>query len=116
MRKAIESLYDSTCTVIEYQKVRKENKSTGFDEVPVLKDIPCRLSYSNITNTNITDKGAAQVVQIIKVFLAPDINIKPGSKLSITKDGHTQDFKSSGEPAMYDSHQEIVLELFKGWS
>jgi hypothetical protein len=115
-RKAIESLYDGTCTITEHQKVKKENKSTGFQEVPVLKDVPCRLSFKTINNTNSTETGASAVVQIAKVFLAPEIKVKPGSKLSVTQNGVTTEYKSSGEPAFYSTHQEIVLELFKGWA
>jgi hypothetical protein len=114
-RKAIESLYDGKCTITEHQKVKKENKSTGFQDVVVLHDEPCRLSFKTINNTNQTDTAAA-VVQIAKVFLAPEIQVKPGSKLTITQNDVTTDYKSSGKPAFYSTHQEIILELFDRWS
>ena len=115
-RKAIESLYDGKCTITEHQKIKKENKSTGFQDVVVLECEPCRLSFKTINNTNRTDTAASAVVQITKVFLAPEIRVKPGSKLAITQNGVTTEYKSSGEPAFYSTHQEIVLELFKGWA
>lgn len=114
-RKAIESLYDGKCTITEHQKVQKENKSTGFQDVIVQEEIPCRLSFNTVNNANQTET-AASIVQITKVFLAPEIQVKPGSKLTITQNGVTTDYKSSGEPAFYSTHQEIVLELFKGWA
>ena len=115
-RKAIESLYDGKCTITEYQKVKKENKSTGFQEVIMLENVACRLSFKTINNTNQTDTSASAVVQIAKVFLAPEIQVKPGSKLTITQNNVTTDYKSSGKPAFYSTHQEIVLELFNGWA
>lgn len=115
-RKAIELLYFDKCTITEYQKVKKENKSTGFEEVVVLEEEPCRLSYKNVTNTNQTETAASSVVQITKVFLSPEIKVKPGSKLTVTHKGVTVEYKNSGEPAIYDTHQELVLELFKGWA
>jgi hypothetical protein len=115
-RKAIESLYDGKCTITEHQKIKKEDKSTGFQDVVVLTDQPCRLSFKTITNTNQTDTAASAVVQITKVFLAPEIQVKPGSKLTITQNDVTTEYKSSGEPAFYSTHQEIVLELFDRWS
>lgn len=51
-RKAIESMYEGTCTITEHQKVQKDNKSTGFQDVIVQEDIPCRLSFKTINNTN----------------------------------------------------------------
>ena len=116
VRKALESLYSGTCTITEHQKVKKENKSTGFQDVVVHEDIPCRLSFSTINTTNSTGGGASAVSQSVKVFLASDIQVKPGSKLTITQNDVTTEYKSSGEPAFYTTHQEIVLELFEGWA
>lgn len=114
-RKALEKLYTDTCTVIEYQEYQKANKSTGHHEVPVLENQPCKLSYESANSASDTE-SASVLVQTVKVFLAPEINVKAGSKLSITRKGITTDYKNSGEPARYDTHQEITLELFKGWS
>ena len=114
-RKVIESLYDGKCTITEHQKVKKENKSTGFQDVMVHEDIPCRLSFKTINNTNQTETSASAVVQITKVFLSPEIQVKPGSKLTITQNDVTTEYKSSGEPAFYSTHQEIILELFERW-
>lgn len=114
-RKAIESLYDGKCTITEHQKVKKENGSTGFQDVVVLEDEPCRLSFKTINSTNQGDTASA-VVQVTKVFLAPEVKVNPGSKLTITQNDVTTDYQSSGKPAHYTTHQEIVLELFAGWA
>lgn len=115
-RKAIESMYDGTCTIIERQKVKLPNKSTGFKDIVVLEDIPCRLSFKTITNTNQAETGVSTVVQVTKVFIAPEIQVKPGSKLTITQNDVTTEYKSSGQPAIYTTHQEIELELFERWA
>lgn len=115
VRKAIESTYTGTCTITEYQSYKKENKSTGHKEVVVLENQPCKLSFSKITNSN-QGEAAAMVIQTAKVFIAPEIQVKPGSKLTITQNGVTTEYKNSGEPAIYQTHQEIILELFKGWA
>ena len=73
------------------------------------------ISFKSSDNTD-NSESASALSQTIKVFLAPEVNVKPGSKLSITRNGVTTDYKNSGEPARYDTHQEITLELFKGWS
>ena len=114
-RKAVESLYDGICTISEYQKIKKENMSTGFAEVVVVENQPCRMSYKTVNSANQTDTASA-ITQAIVVYLSPDILVKPGSKLTITQNGVTTAYKNSGEPAVYSTHQEIPLELFKGWS
>lgn len=116
VRKAIESLYDATCTITEHQKVKKENKSTGFVESVVVENQPCRISFKTINSTTSTESGASALVSVVKLFIAPEINVKPGSKITVTQNNVTTDYQNSGEPAYYSTHQEIILELFKGWS
>ena len=81
VQKALETLYTGTCTIIEHQKVKKSNGSTGFQDVVVLENQPCRLSFKTINNTNSTENAASSIVQITKVFLTPEIKVNPGSKL-----------------------------------
>lgn len=115
-RKAIEFLYEHSCTVIEYVKVKDPvTKQTGMKEMPVLENKPCKLSFSSTKSTQQTE-SANQVTQVIKLFVAPEVEIKEGSKLIITHNGKVSEYKNSGVPSVYPTHQEIVLELFKGWS
>ncbi len=115
-RTAVERLYDGKCTVTEQRKVIKANMSTGFVETAVLEDQPCRLSYRTIANTNPFESAASAVTQVTVLFISPDIEIKPGSKITVTQNGVTTDYEKSGEPARYATHQEIVLDLFRGWA
>ncbi|MFL8266613.1 hypothetical protein Q3326_11430, partial [Clostridioides difficile] len=81
-RKAIEMLYRDKCTIVEYQPIKDPvTKRTNNKEVIVLENQPCKLSYKNITST--TDEKVAKLVQTIKLFISPNINIKAGSKLII---------------------------------
>lgn len=114
-RKVIESLYTGRCTASEYQEYTKLNKSTGHREVIVLEDQPCRLSFKTIASADQSGTGAT-LKQTVKLMLSPEVKITPGSKLSVTQNGVTVEYKCSGEPAVYSSHQEIILELWKGWA
>lgn len=115
-RKAMELLYEHSCTVVEYTKVKDSiSKITGMKEVPVLENQPCKLSFSTSKSTNQTE-SANQVIQVIKLFISPEITIKEGSKFVITHNGKVSEYKNSGVPSLFPTHQEIVLELFKGWS
>lgn len=115
-RKAQESLYNGFCTITEHQKITDvRSKLTSFEDVVVLENQPCRLSFSTNTTTNQT-KSAADVNQTTKLFISPDITVKPNSKLTITQAGTTTDYTYSGVPAVYDTHQEIILELFERWA
>ncbi len=117
-RKAIESMYEYTCTIQEYKSVKDlVTKLTSKKEITVLEDQACNISYQNVKNANSTE-SATVITQVIKLIIAPEIVIKPGSKLIITdkRNRNVSEYKNSGVPAVYSSHQEIVLELFKGWA
>lgn len=115
-RKAIESLYDSTCNIIEYHEVQNENKSTGFKEIVVVENQPCKLSFETLSTVNNQEDNASEKIISTKLFISPDILINPGSKISITYKDTTTDYKFSGKPAIYDTHQEIMLEIFDRWA
>lgn len=115
-RKAIEATYFGNLTVTEMKKGKDErSKLTKSEPVIVLENQPCKLSFETLKAAVQTD-SAATVSQITKLFVSPDVTIKAGSKLTITQDGITADYAYSGIPAVYPTHQEIILELFERWA
>ena len=113
-RKAIEKGYIGTFTVTEHKKVTKPNHTTGFSDVDVLMDQPCRLSFSS--SPAAADGDIAEIGQTVKLFFAPEVTVKEGSKITVTQNGVTTAYKQSGTPAVYSTHTEILLELFRGWA
>lgn len=110
-RKATEMFYEHTCTIKGFESVKDPvSKVTKKQEVVLLENQPCRLSHSNVRSTDQTDSNAS-VQQVIKLFIAPEIIVKEGSRIFIEYEGRTTEFKHSGRPAVYPSHQEIILEV-----
>lgn len=114
VRKAFEKGYIGTFTVTEHRKVTKPNHTTGFSDVNVLTDQPCRLSFSSSPSVGSGD--VPEIKQTVELFFAPEITVKEGSKITVTQNGVTTEYKQSGTPAVYDTHKEILLELFRGWA
>lgn len=116
-RKAIESTYTGFCTIVERCDVRDEKTkiTRKNEEVPIIENQPCKLSFEKL-NAVVQTETAAVMVQGTKLFIAPEIKIKPGSKISVEQNGTTAEYSASGEPAVYFSHSEYMLELFKWWA
>lgn len=115
-RKAQEDTYEGKVDVIERQKVKDgDSKLTSYKDIVVLEGQPCRLSFSKIAAAA-QGETASKTEQTIKLFISPDIRIKPGSKIIITQNGVTTEYTYSGVPAVYSTHQEYILELFKEWA
>ena len=114
-RQAIESRYNGICTVYEYMSVKDEvTKLTEQKEVATLENQPCKLSYEKI---NATDTNGAAIQSMgTKLFISPEVEIKPGSKVVVTQNGVTTEFSNSGKPAIYTNHQEIMLKLFENYA
>lgn len=105
--------YDGTATVSEWGKVKdKESGLTKQGEVILLENQPCHLSKESSAPAEQT-VSAAQVSQTVKLFIAPDIQIKAGSKITVTQVGITAMYTHSGKSTVYDTHQEILLDLFE---
>ena len=113
-RRAIERLYTGRATVYRLQAEERSNYTTGFEKLVSVSEAPCRLSYSRVQATADTDT-AAGLIREIKLFLAPETEVPPGSRIEVTQNGETVAYQSSGPPARYSSHQEIPLVLFEKW-
>lgn len=115
VRAGIESLYEDRCAIYELAATQDpETKITSQAEQEVVTDQPCRLSFQKLSSA-LESPPAAAVGQTIKLFLAPDITVKPGSKIAVTRNGSIMQFISSGLPAVYPTHQEILLQA-EGWA
>lgn len=112
-RAALESQYRGLATVIEYDNVTAGDHLTKSIEKKVLENQACKLSYETVKQADQTE-AAANVTQVVKLFVSPDVSIRPGSKITVTQAGVTADYTYSGVPAVYPTHQEIVLELYEG--
>lgn len=115
-RAALEKLYTAVCSIYEYEDV--QDAETGIvhkEETAVITNQPCRLSFESLSPTSGTDTAGA-ASQSLKLFLAPEITVKAGSKVVAICEGRTGEYSSSGVPAVYPTHQEVMLELFRGWT
>lgn len=115
-RSAIEALYEDTCTIYEYRAVAGDRgRLTSKREEPVVEAQPCKLSFNSTGATSLKD-GANEKAVSVKLFMAPGIEVKPGSKIVVTHEGKDTAFSNSGVPAVYNTHQEIELKLFERWT
>lgn len=116
-RKAIESTFTGICTIIERRDVRDEKTkiTRKNEEVVIVENQPCKLSFEKVSAVSQTENAAIQT-QGAKLFIAPEIAVKPGSKIVVKQNGATTVFSASGVPAVYFSHAEIMVELFRGWA
>lgn len=113
----IEKLYEDVCTAFILEDYKDPiTKITKKQERALFENQPCRLSFKNLSTT-IKKEGPAEVVQVTKLFIAPELKIPAGSKIVVTqKSGRTTEFSYSGVPAVYPSHQEIILKLFEEYA
>lgn len=115
-RQAQEATYEGLCTIFEYREVTDAKTKLSSEEgVAVVEDQPCKLSFEKLNSVVQTETTAVQT-QGVKLFLAPEIGIGSNSKIVVTQNGVTEEYSASGKPAIYPTHQEITLELFRGWS
>ena len=115
-KKAIQRLWTGKATV--YVRVGALNPTTGRTEQTEqasATEQPCRLSHKTVKNTEPAE-AAAQVTQTTVLYIDPSVEIPEGSKVTVTQNGVTRDYGRSGTPAVYTSHQDVPLELWKGWA
>lgn len=109
-RESIQSMWTGICNIFGV-KNSKNKYGTVVSEVKELyKNIPCRLSFKNISQTEQTE-SVAKTSQVVKLFIAPEVYVPPGSIVEVTQNGITRKYKHSGISAVYTNHQEIILDV-----
>lgn len=116
-RKATESLYTGLCSVYVLDTVRNpDTKQSVQTEKLLFENQACRVSFESNNTTAKSNDTVYEKPQSIKLFIAPELDVTPGSKIVVTQNGRTTTYKSSGVPRVYITHQEIELELSERWA
>lgn len=120
-RKAIEKLYVDKCDVYWYvETIDPDTHITSMKDKMVYMNISCKLSYKTITTSS--NSVAPQVSTVVKLMIpvtGPSggfYTVQPGSKIVVRRRNKTLTFKSSGEPAIFLNHQEIMLEQWEDYA
>ena len=109
-KSPLTKLWIGKATIYEYQEVVDETTHQSSHELtPIVKDEPCRLSYSSESLTSIAS-GVPITYQTITLFIAPTIDIKSGAVIEVTQHGKTVRFRRGTEASIYTDHQEVSLE------
>lgn len=109
-RKAIESLYDSTCNIKAYGKykdpITKETK-VGLNPVAKYSNQPCKISKKSLSKNN--KKEVNNIIAYeLKLFISPEVDVKQGDVIEVNRLGSIEVYKA-GEGFPYSSHKEIIL-------
>ena len=108
-KKAIQSLWTGVCNIFGFKDVEDKYGATIHTEVTLFENLPCRLSFKNISQTSQTESFAVSS-QVVKLFITPEVYVPPGSVIEVTQNGITRKYKHSGISAVYTNHQEMILD------
>lgn len=112
-RKAIEATYTDVMTITNLQETEdQETGETKFAEVQILQETPCRISFGSVPPASKSGEVSAyDIAQPITLFVSPDVEIKAGCTIHVTRCNVTKQYHRCGKPALYPTHQETALEL-----
>lgn len=115
VKSHVEKLYNGKCNIFLYEN--KQN-SLGIDTTEkrlIYENIPCRLSFQSFPYSSQTET-VDLLTQSVKLFLSPDIEVKAGSEIEVIQNGKKEIYNCSSQPAVYISHQEILVSLKGRWT
>ncbi|MCL2568607.1 MAG: hypothetical protein FWE12_04115 [Oscillospiraceae bacterium] len=121
VRMALRRWWTDRCDVfLRESTVCSESGRSVFTERKVYADLPCRVSFriSFETVGAVRDVGTAAVSagQAVRLFLAPDAVVPPGSRIVVRRQGQEMVFWRTGVPVVFLGHQEIRMERVDRWT
>lgn len=115
-KRAVQRLWTGQAKVTVLEGVL--DPATGRTEPKervAMEEVPCRVSYRSVSPAA-PEEEAAQAGQGVTLYIDPAVDIPEGSKVTVTQNGVTRDYARSGKTAVYSCHQEVPLEVFRGWA
>ena len=109
-RESIQSMWTGICNIFWFKNSKNKYGTVVTEVKELYRNIPCRLSFKNISQTEQTE-SVAKTSQVVKLFIAPEVYVPPGSVIEVTQNGITRKYKHSGVSAVYTNHQEIILDV-----
>ena len=106
-RAALETTYEDTA-VISRMGTIQVGAIDKMAPAPVYSGIRCALSRKSDSSRQ-TD-AQQDVDYDCVLFVAPDLVIKPGDGVVVSRFGVDEQFEAVGRPARYATHQEIFLK------
>lgn len=108
-RKIIEKSYEDKCTISRYKKGTDPiSKETKLELQIIYENKPCRISQKALAINN-QSESHNQIQYETKLFIAPELEIKQGDEIVVTRVGITR-YYQAGEPFIYPSHQEVSIQ------
>jgi hypothetical protein len=110
-RHAIERMYTDRATIMRVVETQKESGETvqSIGPVAVYEEEPCYLSQIALGKNSQTE-AQNDVLYESKLFIAPELVIKQGDVIEVTRAGRLFVY-TAGEPfPPYSSHQELSLQ------
>lgn len=111
-RKKIEEFYTHKCTITEVKAIKDPiKKTTVMQDVEIYKEIPCRVSFNlqKVDEKELVNSSES----IVKLFIAPEVLIKEGSKVTAVVNGVVTQYECSTTPFLYPTHNEYLLKFVK---
>ena len=106
-RAALEATYEDTA-VISRMGTKQVGAIDKMAPAPVYSGIRCALSRKSDSSRQ---TAAQQDVEYDCVlFAAPELDVKPGDGVAVSRFGAEEQFEAVGRPARYATHQEIFLK------
>lgn len=110
-KRALQSLYEDTCTISRTVDVKPDGSNiTRKEEQEVYTGILCGLSFSG-SNSSAQREHAHLIDWDAKLFVDPELQIYPGDKVTVSRlsGRETYRYQVIGKPAIYATHQEVKV-------
>ena len=115
VKEVLTSFYDAVCQIQQCSTVSGKDVADRLNWRMAWENVPCHLDFDVIHPVVEGQQGALVHLDGI-LFVDSDIKIFPGSRILVYQDNQTWVFESSGEPAVYQTHQEVPLRLAEMWA
>ena len=107
-RAALESTYEDTAVIKDISGTVTVGSIDKTEPTVLYEDVSCALSWKSDSSRQSDAQHDLEYDRVL--FIAPELMIKPGFFVAVTRFGQVERFEVVGLPVRYATHQQVFLK------
>lgn len=108
---AMKMLWTGRCDIYNYETYTDEWGISRSEKVLAACDVPCRISYKTYKRDRAGEQSETvnELAREVRLIMGNDVKVRAGASFVVRQNGEERRFMLAGIPAVYWSHQEVML-------
>lgn len=111
VESALKKLWKGRCSITDIVNWEDDRGITKCCKRITAENVPCRISYKTYKRDRAGEskENVNELSREVRLITDKNVSIKAGCRISVEQNGMKREFEAAGIPAVYSTHQEVMI-------